>query len=143
MEGDPFVLYDSEDAERIIILSNPKMLKLLAEAKNFASDGTFKIAPHKFYQVYVVRAELERPDRTWWVTVAYVLLKRKTRRTYVRLFQKLTDLCQDYGYQRPNPEFWIVDFELPAIKALQQLFPNCDVKGCLYHLRSINIAYVI
>lgn len=136
MDGEPFVLYDSEDADRLMILSNPKMLKLFAAAKNVASDGTFKIAPHQFYQVYTIRVELERPDRTWWVTVAYALLRRKTKMTYVRLFQKLVDLCQDHGHQQPNPEFWMVDFELPAINAIKQIFPDCEVKGCLFHLQS-------
>ena len=58
LRGDNFLLYDSgvEDADRFLIFRTQKNLDILAECSNWFADGTFKIAPHLFYQLHTLHA---------------------------------------------------------------------------------------
>jgi MULE transposase domain len=133
------MLKDNKEADnRVIIFSTPSLLAEIATAKNWASDGTFKICPVIFYQVYVIRVELIQDERSTWVTVIYALLQRKTRAAYEYLFRQVQLLCQQFGLQQPRPIDWMMDFELPAMNAARDVF-NILVRGCLFHLTSNGI----
>lgn len=136
LEETPCILHDNEDCNnRVIIYSTPYLLSELASSKNWASDGTFKICPEIFYQVYIIRAELIQGTRSTWVTVLNALLQRKTRAAYEYLFRQITLLCQQYNIQPPQPKDWMMDFELPAMNAARDIF-HITVRGCLFHLTS-------
>lgn len=133
------MLHDSQDSSnRVIIYSTPCLLSEMATATNWASDGTFKICPEIFYQVYTIRVEVIQGARSTWVTALYALLQRKTRVAYEYLFSQIIRICQQYGLQRPAPIDWIMDFELPAINAARFIF-NIHVRACLYHLTANGI----
>ena len=55
--GKTFLQHDSghEDPNRFLVFSTPSLLTLLAAALTFFCDGTFKISPMSFDQVYVFR----------------------------------------------------------------------------------------
>ena len=57
-EVDNFLLYDSgvEDADRFLIFGTQKNFDILADYSNWFADGTFKIAPHLFYQLHTLHA---------------------------------------------------------------------------------------
>ena len=59
LKGEPFLLFDSGigDASRIIIFSTPKMFSILRESQSWLADGTFKVVPQQFYQLYTIHAE--------------------------------------------------------------------------------------
>ena len=58
-KGEPFILFDSGfgDTDRIIIFDTPKMLSILRDSKSWFADGTFKVVPQQFYQLYTIHAE--------------------------------------------------------------------------------------
>lgn len=64
MSGDDFLLYDSfEDITwnsdgRIMMFSTEKNLKKLSEADTWYLDGTFKVAPAIFFQLFVIMASV-------------------------------------------------------------------------------------
>ena len=55
--GEQFLQHDSghEDPNRFLVFSTPTLLTLLAAALTVFCDGTFKISPMAFEQVYVFR----------------------------------------------------------------------------------------
>jgi len=89
------------------------------------SDGTFKIAPLLFGQVYVILAEYQ--DSV--LPLVYVLLPDKQSKTYNKMFSMLKNLRPDL-----NPSSVSCDFEQAAIKSIKITFPNVHIFGCLFHL---------
>ena len=62
-----------EGEDRILIYASPEQLKVLQESKDFLVDGTFKVVPEVFYQLYIIHALY----RDHVVPVVYALLRKK------------------------------------------------------------------
>ena len=58
-----------------------------------------------------------------------VIAANKTQDTYMKLFEKLTTLNGNL-----KPATIMVDFELAVINSLESIFPECEIKGCFFHL---------
>ena len=86
-----FLQYDSGvgDQNRMLIFSTQQILQALKDAGTVFSNGTFKMSPTPFKQIYVLRAESDGV----FITVAHVLLTCKTQPIYSRLFQQLKTMC--------------------------------------------------
>lgn len=127
--GDSFLLYDSgnEDQNRIIIFGTNNNLSLLKEFCDWSVDGTFKVAPIFFYQVYTIHCLVDRKA----VPMIYALLCNKTKNTYIRLFTKIKELGQNFTL---TPSSILSDFEQAAHRAIEEVFPNAEVVGCFFHL---------
>ena len=78
-----FVLYDTGiyDPERILVFGDQDMLKLLSIYPNWLADGTFKVVPEIFYQLYTIHVEL----KAFSPPCFYAFLPNKTEKTYQRL----------------------------------------------------------
>lgn len=128
--GKQFCRFDSGvgDVLRLFIFASAQGLELLSTSEHWFGDGTFKVCPEIFYQVYTIHAQVN--DRI--LPCLFALLPNKTQNTYERLFTEVANLV-------PNqPHDVLFDFERSAMNALALLMPNVDVKGCFYHL-SANI----
>ena len=49
--------YGIGDSNRMLIFSNMKMLSILQESQNWYEDGTYKVVPEQFFQLYTLHAE--------------------------------------------------------------------------------------
>lgn len=119
-EREQFLLWDSGegDVNRILIFGRKSNGDWSNQMDKLYVDGTFSIAPALFSQIYIIMAE-----RSGFVLpVLYVLLPNKTGETYLRMWPLL------------NPSAVSIDFEKGAITAVQTIFPNCQIHGCLFHL---------
>ena len=125
--GEDFLLYDSGqlDPNRIIVFGTNRAARLLIESQNWFMDGTFKIVPQLFYQLYSVHA-LNRGDV---IPCLYVLLSNKTEDTYTRLFTDIKALIPAL-----DPLTVTMDYEKAAMNAATAAFPNAVINGCFYHL---------
>lgn len=81
-KGDSFLLHDSGegDSERILIFATERNLSCLAQATTWFADGTFKVTPEQFYQLYTVHATVNGVV----VPMVYGLLPNKSEATYRR-----------------------------------------------------------
>lgn len=122
--GTMFLLYDSEDEERIIIFGTQKLMQLLKDASVWYIDGTFKTVPQLFYQLYTIHIKVGNAV----VPCIYSLLAHKTERTYVSLFQRIKSFMIDC-----RVEIIMSDFERAVVSAVKQTFPNVIHKGCYFH----------
>ncbi|CAF0786549.1 unnamed protein product, partial [Brachionus calyciflorus] len=92
VDNQPFVLFDSNDTDRIIGFCSPIGLEILSKAKRLHSDGTFKSTPKLYYQTFCIHAWFL--EQMFWVL--YKLLKEKSERIYRK---KLT-LLKEASYER-------------------------------------------
>jgi hypothetical protein len=74
------ILHDSgiDGGERILILGCQELLDGLARAKLWLADGTFKVVPSIFYQLYTIHFELTPGNNP---AAVYCLIKNKQRST--------------------------------------------------------------
>lgn len=125
-KGERFLLHDSgRESDRMIVFATHANLDLLSHSEEWFLDGTFKVCPSIFDQVYSVHVKL--PDGKA-VPVVYALLAAKNRPTYRRLLDVLKDFLD--GHQ---PQLVHVDFEKAMISELERAFPDARVLGCNFH----------
>ena len=122
-----FCLFDSgkQDTERILIfgdLENLNALKLYN--KTWLVDGTFKICPSQFYQLYTVHIQIGG----FYPPCVYALLSNKRLSTYNKFLTALKSLIGDV-----TPERILIDFEIAALSAFTSHYET-DIKGCYFHL---------
>ena len=113
-------------ADRILIFASPEQLQVLQSAEHFLVDGTFKVTPEIFYQVFIIHAV----DREHVVPVIYSLLRRKDAGTYTRLIDEVVKIAPNW-----LPASVMMDFEQASINAFKKKFPSVSLSGCYFHLR--------
>ena len=124
--GKAFLLYDSgPGGARTLIFSTTRNLELLQAAEAWFADGTFKVVPEIFFQLYTLH--VLREGRV--IPCVYALLPNKQEITYQAFLSEVLRLKPGL-----NPRSVLVDFEQAAINAFHAVFPNSTLKGCFYHL---------
>ena len=83
-------MFDSgaDDDRRILMFGTMKNLQSLEEHSNWFIDGTFKVSPDLFVQVFTIHALIDNSA----VPLVYALLPSKEQADYVRVFGKLFEL---------------------------------------------------
>ena len=58
--NEQFLIFDSEqgDADRNFIFGTNLSLQLPSQSQNWFGDGTFKVCPQIFFQIYTIHAQL-------------------------------------------------------------------------------------
>ncbi|KAF9411155.1 hypothetical protein HW555_010017 [Spodoptera exigua] len=118
-----------ENQKRILIFAKKEMVKYLKKSTKYLIDGTFKICPKCFCQVYTIHADIgSNQEYANVVPVLYALLPDKTRATYEILFQMIKSQVKEW-----QPTEISMDFEVTAILAIKDLFPEVKILGCYFH----------
>jgi len=88
-------------------------------------DGTFKIAPSLFSQVFVILGSHNGDVHP----CIYALLPNKNQATYNRLLVEIKNLAPGIIAGSIS-----VDFEIAIHNAFRTEFPNIEIRGCFFHL---------
>jgi hypothetical protein len=121
------VLYDSGPGEdRMILMGCPELLDGLSRADVWLADGTFKVVPSVFFQLYTMHFNFGSGINPVGL---YCLLANKTGATYGRVLEELQRLIPYAG-----PRKILVDFERAAMTTFSMSYPNATVTGCYFHL---------
>ena len=123
--GENFLLHDStSDGKRILIFGTAKSVTFLRNHPHWCLDGTFKVVPEIFVQLYTIHAVVDHHT----IPCIYALLPDKTQITYNKFIQEVENLTNC------SPVSAMIDFERAMLNALIVHFPETDVKGCFFHL---------
>ncbi|KRZ48154.1 hypothetical protein T02_14372 [Trichinella nativa] len=125
--GAQFLMYHSPTND-ILIFATEDGVKLLAQSNCWCGDGTFKIVPSWYQQLFTLHVFL----RGKLLPVVYCLTVRKDLPTYSRIFEVLHSKAEELGVQL-EPAKFVCDFETALIPAIQGNFPNTRVQGCFFH----------
>jgi hypothetical protein len=124
---EPYLLGDNGvgNVDRVLMFGRETHGLWIQHASSLYVDGTFRIAPPLFAQVFVIMAE-----RGGYVhPVIYFLLPNKKKETYTCAFEMLRAKWPDL-----NPLSINMDFELSVIQSAMAAFPHARIHGCLFHL---------
>lgn len=116
--------YQGED--RILIFASDEQVDILQDTDEFLFDGTFKVVPEIFYQLFIIHGVF----RDHVIPLIYALLRRKNAETYEPLIDEILNIAPRWA-----PRAIMLDFEQSSIGAFQGAFPNVSLSGCYFHLR--------
>ncbi|CAF4820499.1 unnamed protein product, partial [Rotaria sp. Silwood2] len=109
-----FLRYDSGPGyDRLLIFSSAEQLQLLGSCEELLVDGTFKVTPTIFYQLYVMYVVYRHAV----IPIIFAFLPNKTQQTYQRLINELLGLCPAW-----KPKFIMMDFDKAAANAFRDSF---------------------
>ena len=118
----------AENAPRMLVFATQQDLGLLARSNHWFMDGTFKVVPELFFQLYSIHAL----HNSQVIPCMHALLPNKQQLTYTAFFQVLRD-----AHDNLNPQTVLVDFELAAINALRATFPDTELQGVCIIFRNV------
>ncbi|CAF2132253.1 unnamed protein product, partial [Rotaria magnacalcarata] len=127
-----FLQFDSGPGnDGIIMFASAEELQLLESGEQLLVDGTFKVTPSIFYQLYAMHVVY----RNAVLPVVFALLPNKTQQTYRRLIDKLSEICPLW-----SPKFIMTNFELASINVFGDKFVTTTnssiISGCFFHLQN-------
>lgn len=110
----------------MMLFGDRDLLQALGRADMWLADGTFKVVPSLYFQLYTIHFELPGGINPAGV---YCLLTGKSRAIYDRLITALKTLIP-----HAKPSKILLDFESAAIHAFSDAYTNAQVTGCYFHL---------
>ncbi|XP_060806094.1 uncharacterized protein LOC132902984 [Amyelois transitella] len=122
--------YDND--RRIIIFTSKKLITLLCKSKYIIMDGTFKVVPKIFQQLYTIHGCIFSET----FPCVFALCTNKDKNTYSILFTLLVEYCEKNNLLL-SPKYIMMDFEKTAHTCARQVFENTTIKGCNFHLGQI------
>ena len=84
----------SVEGERHLVFATTKQLELLAKAKVWYCDGTFKILKDPFKQLFSIHSFLRVGEETKQIPLAYALMTRRRKTDYKKVTCKNIYLCR-------------------------------------------------
>ena len=100
------------------------------EVEHVLADGTFDKCPAIFKQKYTIH--IFRSG--YYIPVVHVMLPGKSKEIYVSMWAQLRTLCYNVCGKHFVMRSLLLDFELGAIQAAKDVFPDIDVLCCRFHL---------
>ncbi|KRX70386.1 hypothetical protein T06_14717 [Trichinella sp. T6] len=137
--GEDFLLCQS-NSRHILIFATGTNIRLLAACRTWGMDGTFKIVPQWYQQLFTIHAFVAGK----LVPAVYCLCTGKDIGKYGYIFQALIDKAAVLEVDL-NPDTIICDFETDLIPAIRGYFPNTQgregCKGVIW--TNLDVTYVI
>ncbi|KAK3911685.1 Volume-regulated anion channel subunit LRRC8E, partial [Frankliniella fusca] len=117
-----------ENGDHHILFASRRQLQLLTKVIWLHGDGTLKVVPAMdgISQLFTIVT-------TWThhiVALAWALMSSKTQVAY----EAVLTLVKNQLGQNVTRKIVMTDFERPQQAAWESVFPNCDLRGCLFHL---------
>ncbi len=123
-----FLLADDRLGDRIIVFGSPDFFRKMCSTDTLYSDGTFYSVPKIFLQLYTIHGFYKGE----MMPFIFALLPNKSTNTYLRLFRILQDKAAEFNCIF-SPKIFLIDFELEVKNAIRIIFPQSEIKGCLFH----------
>jgi hypothetical protein len=103
----------------LLIIKNSVILQ------EFFIDGTFKVVPEIFYQLFAIHANY----REHVLPVSFILLPGKSGQIYQKMINEIIALVPGW-----SPRRIMMDFEKALINVFSGAFPTAELSGCFFHL---------
>ncbi|CAF2712388.1 unnamed protein product [Rotaria sp. Silwood2] len=126
-----FLIYDKRKSSyggRLLIFASDEQLNVLFHSEVLFADGTFKVSPTLFEQLYVLHG-LQNGEV---MPVCFILTSNRKYDTYTAIFRSLKRTGLKMGFDL-KPSTIICDFEQSFMNAVTNELPQTTVTGCWFH----------
>lgn len=127
-ENENFLLIN-DDQSNIIVFCTNSNLKHLCKCDSIYMDGTFDKCTKFFLQMFTIHGF----QNGHYIPLVFCLLPSKLTNTYERLFRLLNEKCQEV-FLELKPKHVTIDFEKAIHKAVLNVWPSTEIRGCRFHL---------
>jgi hypothetical protein len=135
--NEQFLLHTGQNGKLLVFCAKTE-LALIHQSEFLICDGTFEMSPDSAYQLYSIHGLYKGEG----MALLWALLPNKSLSTYMELFNVIkTALLVSFG-NIGSPKTFLTDFEIAAIKSIQDVFPECRLKGCSFHFRQAVMRHV-
>ena len=129
--------FSLDDPPRVLLLTTPKMLEQLANSAKWSQDGTHRISPGQFAQVFITMMKVGEK----WLPAVKGLLPDHTERSYRLQNKMIKHAIEKLGLQIKVSSI-MSDYEVGIQKALQEVFPMAEIRGCRFHFAQVSVLYI-
>ncbi|CAF5192661.1 unnamed protein product, partial [Rotaria magnacalcarata] len=113
---------------RLLIFASDDQLNVLFHSEVLFADGTFKVSPTLFEELYVLHG-LQNGEV---LPVCFILTSNRKHDTYAAIFRSLKRIGLKMGFDL-KPLSIICDFEQSFMNAVTNELPQTIVIGCWFH----------
>jgi len=118
----------------LIIFQSPFQAVLFSKYEDVFADGTFYIAPIFTNQVFITRTFVK--ELNGFYTTSFSILENKSQITYETLFEEIKKNSSKYNNNNEiTPKIFHCDFERAITNAIENVFPNANIKYCIWHFK--------
>jgi len=127
-QGRGEIMDKKQRIQKYVVFGTKFSLRILAKAKRWYLDGTFKIVPRNYKQMYIIIAKYDENN----YPCVYLLLTSRSEVLYSSAFSHIKNLLLGYNFTLEG-ESAMLDYELAARNALKVIFPNLILKFDYFH----------
>lgn len=128
-KNEDFLLIN-EKSTNIIMFSCKTNLEFLTDnVKHIYLDGTFEYCCKFFTQLFTIHGL----HNEHYIPLVHFLLPNKSATSYTNALTYLKQECEKIK-RSFSPEIATMDFEVAIHKSMLEVYPNCRIQGCRFHL---------
>ena len=101
------------------------MLELLARAKVWYLDVTFKVVKNPFSQLFSIHAFVKHGSACKQVPLVFVLMSKRRNSDYLLVLKEIQNILPSNLY--------VLDFEIAMWATIPNVFPEVSFMGCAFH----------
>ena len=113
---------------RAMLFTTEDLLKQLALASKWSVDGTHRVAPQHFSQLFITMMRVNEK----WIPAVHGLLPDHEKNSYRLQFEMIKNAMEKRGLHN-NIKSIMSDFELGIQTSAQEAFPGVEIRGCRFH----------
>uniref|UniRef100_A0A915JDF0 MULE transposase domain-containing protein n=1 Tax=Romanomermis culicivorax TaxID=13658 RepID=A0A915JDF0_ROMCU len=125
-----WLLCSSRD-EQAVVFASDQDISVMYESPHLIMDGTFKVAPDEFMQIYTIHAWGNYGHEA--IPVAHAVMHSKTAASYAYVLSQIRQKLEAAHGGIGAIRFMHTDYEHAAHIAIRQIFPDVILKGCNFH----------
>ena len=123
------LLHNAED-KSFIIFGTVTNLEMLSSCKYWMADGTFKIVPKMYSQLFTIFGFIHG----CYYPFLYILMVDKKQITYENVLRAIENVSLENGFEIISDFIITLDYELASSNAFSVVFTRCEIKRCFFHL---------
>jgi hypothetical protein len=117
------------DNARHVMFASDEQLQLLAKAKTWYMDATFKVIRKPFMQMFSIHAFVRHENSTKQVPLVTCMMSRRSKQDYIAIFREILDFLPS----PPQVQRVVLDYEEATWRAIRTVMPNINAQGCAFH----------